>query len=740
MEDKHLNPPQPPLIEAFYNTSLPRLRIGRFRQIHIITLGVSYLYSLFVIFTTPSDLSTKIILLTIGTSFGLTLLGYFYFTQDQEFTDDKNLYVTLGAIATLLAAVQISGGIESPFLFFYLLIILFAAFTLATREAFLTAGLVGLLLIIHAIMPSIDLLEIKRAGALNFFLITWGRILIAGGYILFLIGDLIKKDDRLLQTNSRLEGEIANLKKFNLLTKTYQSLSTLRGTLNYGTLTQLIPMTLAKLLNTEVTLLFLKEGEDLEYVSSWSKKTEGVIKGASFRECLESHGSSCIVNRLTTLEKMVNLDSAKLVEDCSPECSDLLSSLGSKYFVLLPLKVADKPLGAIIMGFGESRQFAWEELEVIRIFTYTTVLALENSRFYSKTRENFERYNAILTELIDAVVVVDKDDKILLFNEQAAKLFNWPASEAVGKSAKQVLVALDESEKRISESKLPQKKALGESGVITTPKLFYKKPNGDLVPATVSAKSIKDEAGKSVGVMLLIRNLTPQIEFERARNEFISVASRELRVPIEDMKEFLKRIKEDKGSKLSSRQKNFLELAYQSNERQIRLVDDLLRVSQIEKGKVRVKKKPIDLSNTTKTVVEDFIYQARRKKQQISYDLPKKPLKVKADPTHVREVLALLLGNAVKYTKWGGEITVSHDIERKVITTHVKDSGPPINKEVFPNLFKKFYRAPDVAKKVEGTGLGLYAVKQLVEMMGGTVNVQSNSKIGVDFSFSLPKG
>ena len=82
---------------------------------------------------------------------------------------------------------------------------------------------------------------------------------------------------------------------------------------------------------------------------------------------------------------------------------------------------------------------------------------------------------------------------------------------------------------------------------------------------------------------------------------------------------------------------------------------------------------------------------------------------------------------------------MSHRVERGKIVTFIKDSGPPIPKEVIPDLFNKFYRDPNVANKIEGTGLGLYIVKQLVELMGGKVGVESNSKIGVIFSFSLPK-
>ena len=739
MEDTHIRPPEPPIIETYYNSSLPKLRIKRFRSINSIFLALSFLYSLIVIFSTPSTSLTILILLSLITSFGLVLLVYFQNTQDQDFTEQKNIYVVVSSIAVLVASIQISGGIASPFLFFYALILIYSGLTIRQKINYFIFGSVGILLLLHALTPSINVLEIRQTSPVIFFILTWAKILIIGGYALSIILELIKKDEDLIQANINFDNEISKLKKFNLLTKTYQSLSTLRGTLNLVTLTQLVPMTVSKLLDSEVTLFFLADSKGLNYVSSWSKKTESVVKGAPFDQCSINHGTDCIINRLKDINIITKLEAKEFFKGCNPKCVDILSASGAKHFVISPLKVTNTNLGVIIMGFSEKREFQWDEIEVLRIFSYTTVLAIENARYYSKTREDFERYNAILTELIDAVVVVDKNNKIIFFNEQAEKLIGLKASDVVGKQVNEVLFSLEETGVKTPKEKTAIFNALNSREVIIIPKRFYKKPNGDLVAVRVSAKSFRDENGVPMGVMLLITDLSEQFEFERSRNEFISVASRELKTPISDLRNIIKGIKHDKSGKLSVSQRNFIDLAFNANERLNRLVEDLLRVAQIEKGGVRVAKRRVDLSLITKTAVEDFIYQTKRKKLRLSYESLKKPLKVKGDPTHIREILAILLGNALKYTKANGQISVSHKVERGKIVTFIKDSGPPIPKEVIPDLFNKFYRDPKVANKIEGTGLGLYIVKQLVELMGGKVGVESNSKIGVIFSFSLPK-
>ena len=739
MEHEHIKPPEPPLIETFYNTNLPKLRINKFRTINQITLIASAIYFIFIIAVAPSTIVATMLLIILLTAFGVTLFAYFHFTQDQDFTRENNLWVAFSAIITLASAIQISGGIQSPILFFYIIIVIFSGLTLVARNNLLLLIFIAILIVVHAFVPSIDILLIPPSDKVFFLLATWGQIIIISTFALLIINELVRKDDQVLQVNTKLESDIKDLKKFNLLTKTYQSLGTMRGTLNYGTLTQLIPMTVSKLLGSDVSLLFLVDNGQLSYVSSWSKRTESVIKGAPFKKCVVNHGSTWIVDRLKNIHEITTLGSAEFLEGCFKDCATELNSTGSKYYALAPLMVTKQNLGVIVMGFPEKREFLWDEKEVLRIFTYTSVLAIENARYYSKTRENFEKYNAILTELIDAVVVVDKSNKVTFFNEQAEKLIGIKASDAVGKEVTEVLFSLEETGTKTPRERTAIFSALKSKQVIFISKRFYRKPNGNLVAVNVSAKSFRDEDGNPIGVMLLISSLDEQIEFERTRNEFISVASRELQTPITDLKGFIDRIREDKTGKLSERQKNFLELAYKGNQRLSRLVADLLRVTQIEKGKVRVAKKSFDISDITKTTVEDFIYQTHRKGLKLTYIKPKKPIRVKGDPTHVREILAILLGNALKYTKSKGEITVSHHVGKGKVTTYVQDSGPPISKEVMTNLFKKFYRDPKLANKVEGTGLGLYIVKQLVSIMGGQVSVKSNKKIGVVFSVVLPK-
>ena len=737
METNQTKLPESLPTEIFYNTTLPKLRTSNFKIINQTTLVISFIYVLVVLLSASSLLLTKFLLALILINFGLTIVAVFAYFQEQEFTKELYRYIIFSSMAVLFSAVHLSGGLESPFLFFYILILFFASLTLSVKEALYLTLLVAFLSLGHFFLPVIDTIKLPTSTPFGAFLTIWSKILIISLYGFLLISDLIRKNDRLLSQNSAFDAENRDLKRFNLITRAYQSLGTLRGTLNYETLKQLIPMTISKLLKSDVALLFLKEDGGLRYVSSWRSNPEALIPDSTFSQCSLEHGDSCIISRLDNLERIFGEDARKFLKNCSPSCSDTIQSFGAEYFVLAPLKVANQNLGALVLGFSSKKVLGWDETEVLKLFTYTNVLAIENARFYSKTRENFEKYSAILTELIDAVVVVERSGKITLINAQAEKLLGVRA-DVVGKQVTQVLFSLDEAGKKVPKEDTAINKALESEEAVNIPKRFYKKPDGNLVPVTVSAKSIKDNSGIPIGVMLLIRNLSEQIEFERTRNEFISLASIELQTPLADMRGLLERIRQDPSGKLSEEQKSALALAYRGNERLGRLVADLLKVSQIDKGSLRVNKKVVNIGELTKTAVEDYIYQAKRKKQHLAYKMPRKSLKIRTDPAHVREVLAIMLGNAIKYTKTGGEITVYHQVGKDRVTTFVKDTGPLIPNEVLPNLYKKFYRDPKLIAKTEGTGLGLYIARELVEILGGSVLVKSSPRIGVIFSFSLP--
>jgi signal transduction histidine kinase len=227
-------------------------------------------------------------------------------------------------------------------------------------------------------------------------------------------------------------------------------------------------------------------------------------------------------------------------------------------------------------------------------------------------------------------------------------------------------------------------------------------------------------------------------ELDKLKDEFVSLASHELRTPMTAIRGSLATILEGYAGELSSEAKEFLTAAYNENDRLIRLVNNLLNISRIEAGRFTFNIAKINLEDVIMEVVNNLNSAAKEKNLILEYkkDGPL-PLTI-ADPDKIREVLINLIGNAVKFTHVGG-VTVTTKINGSDIVTSVSDTGSGIAKEDTDLLFKKFSQIQgDYAKQSGGTGLGLYICKQIIEGLGGKIWLESIMGRGSSFFFSLP--
>lgn len=226
---------------------------------------------------------------------------------------------------------------------------------------------------------------------------------------------------------------------------------------------------------------------------------------------------------------------------------------------------------------------------------------------------------------------------------------------------------------------------------------------------------------------------------DRLKDEFLSVATHELRTPMTAVKGYIDMILSGDTGRINQKTKEFLSEAYEVTDRLAKLVNDMLDVSLIEQKRLTLEIKEIDLSDQVKKIVGQLAPLAKEKGLSLTYKPPKKPLFVKADSAKVSQILHNLIGNAIKFTKEGG-VTITHEESDDYIVTRIKDTGVGISKADKDKLFHKFTRIDEGRKREQGgTGLGLYISKGLVENMGGEIWVQSKLNKGSTFIFSLPK-
>lgn len=251
-------------------------------------------------------------------------------------------------------------------------------------------------------------------------------------------------------------------------------------------------------------------------------------------------------------------------------------------------------------------------------------------------------------------------------------------------------------------------------------------------------KISRDEIGKFGEVFnLMVSNLR---ELDRLKSEFISVAAHQLRTPLSAVKWAVKMVMDGDAGPITEEQKNMLDQGYKSNERMVVLINDLLDVSRIEAGKFEYEFIDGQVEDLVDTTVQEFKQIIKHKSINLKYHKPDNSLpKVKMDSLKLKMVIENLIDNAVKYTAPGGNVDIVFKYYRNIIETVVSDSGVGIPKDQFPQLFSKFFRAKNVVKmQTDGTGLGLFIVKKIVEKHGGIIWAESEEGKGTSMHFTLP--
>lgn len=230
------------------------------------------------------------------------------------------------------------------------------------------------------------------------------------------------------------------------------------------------------------------------------------------------------------------------------------------------------------------------------------------------------------------------------------------------------------------------------------------------------------------------------VELNRSKDEFISIASHQLRTPATGVKQYVGMLLEGFAGELTPKQERLLEKAYENNERQLKIVTDLLRVAQVDAGKVVLRKSKVKLNAFIDDVIRDHHSVFSDRHQTIRYQPLHPDVTIMIDEASVRMVLENLIDNASKYSEEHTHVEVVARDEKGTVTINVRDEGVGIDPEGRARLFEKFSRINNpLSMKVGGTGLGLYWAKKIVDLHGGKITYRSHASGGTTFSIKLPK-
>lgn len=230
------------------------------------------------------------------------------------------------------------------------------------------------------------------------------------------------------------------------------------------------------------------------------------------------------------------------------------------------------------------------------------------------------------------------------------------------------------------------------------------------------------------------------LDLNRSKDEFISIASHQLRTPATGVKQYVAMLLEGYAGSLSDQQIALLKKAYESNERQLKIVSDLLKVAQVDAGKVMLHRKPVIVSHLVGDVVRDLRGIISDQQQTISCEAPDHEIILSIDEASIRMVLENIIDNASKYSERNTHIQVIVQDHEHDICIRIVDQGVGINPEGDARLFQKFSRLDNaLSTKVSGTGLGLYWARKIIDLHGGTIEYEANAGAGTTFNITLPK-
>jgi signal transduction histidine kinase len=232
-------------------------------------------------------------------------------------------------------------------------------------------------------------------------------------------------------------------------------------------------------------------------------------------------------------------------------------------------------------------------------------------------------------------------------------------------------------------------------------------------------------------------------ELDLLKNEFVSVASHELRTPMTAIKSYLWMALEGKGGELNEKQRYYIQRGYNSVDRLIRLVNDMLNISRIEAGRITIDMQEVDLSKLAQEVVDEVLPRAKEVDVTVTIAKHEKLPMVLADPDKIKEVFFNLIGNSLKFTPKGGHVRVSFIEKDGFIETEIKDTGSGIEADDIGKLFQKFGLLPGsytTNQPAMGTGLGLYICRSIIELHQGKIWAESEGRNkGASFMFQLKK-
>jgi PAS domain S-box-containing protein len=381
--------------------------------------------------------------------------------------------------------------------------------------------------------------------------------------------------------------------------------------------------------------------------------------------------------------------------------------------------------GVLAVYAREPRAWREEEVEALAAFGANASAALSSAQLYQSVALEKERSVAILSNIADGIVAVDRDGKVVLWNAAAEQITGVPAEEALERRPIEVV----------------QRELESEHDAPAGERLVSIRRGSEEIWLSLTEAVMRDPAGAVAGRIFAFRDISAERVVEQMKSEFVSNVSRELRSPLTSIYGFAETLMREDVLFGEEERATFLGYIASEAGRLTAIVDRLLAVARLDSGDLQVQLAPTDVGGVVSEVVSAAKHSLGPDRHEFVLDLPAEPLVVVADREKLRQIVTDLVDNAVKYSPGGGEVRVSaRRRDDDAVEVSVEDDGIGIPEGEQSRIFAKFYRAETAGRDLAsgGSGLGLFIAKELVAAMRGRIWVHSREGEGSKFAFSLP--
>ena len=385
--------------------------------------------------------------------------------------------------------------------------------------------------------------------------------------------------------------------------------------------------------------------------------------------------------------------------------------------IYVPLTVKERVIGVLEVDNRKTRNpFSEYHVALVTALADYASIAIENARLYSRTEVERNKLETILTNIEEAVIVVDHDGRVVLINRKANEAFGIKEKNFLGKRLREVITHQEmlETVKERNNANPSRVELTLEDGRVL---------NAQLTPIP------------EVGLVLTMQDITHLKELDRIKSDFVNTVSHDLRSPLTAILGYVELI--DRVGTVNEQQREFIRRVQISVHNITSLINDLLDLGRIEAG-FDARKEIVPFAGIIHFAVDGLKSRADEKSLELTLDIPEELPQVLGNPVRLRQLLNNLLANAIKYTPNHGKIRIYAHAEGGQIILQISDNGPGIPPADQPYIFDKFYRASNVPNDTPGTGLGLAIVKSIVENHLGRIWVESNIGQGTSFTVVLP--